>query len=83
MKTKTQSTTRPMTLDEIKALSYNDHPNVILNDGRIGTVKVNGEVKRWKRDPDRVEVPVKYGLYECARFDTAEALRRFVVILDA
>lgn len=30
---------------------------------------------------DRVEVPVKYGLYEFARFDADEALRRFVVRL--
>lgn len=27
-------------------------------------VKVNGAVLTWKRDPDRVKVPVKRGLYE-------------------
>lgn len=72
---------RPMTLNEIQALRYGQHVNVILNSGRVGQVKINGEVKRWKRDPDRLEVPVKYGMYECARFSTAEALRRFVVAI--
>ena len=44
-----------------------------------GQVKVNGAIKTWKRDPSRFEIPVKYGLYQCARFDQDEALRRFVV----
>lgn len=26
--------------------------------------KVNGAVRTWKRDPNRIEVPCKYGLYE-------------------
>ena len=25
--------------------------------------KVNGRVKLWKRSPDRVQVPIKHGLY--------------------
>lgn len=25
--------------------------------------RVNGQVKLWKRSPERVRVPVKYGLY--------------------
>lgn len=24
--------------------------------------KVNGKVKRWKREPDRIEIPIKHGL---------------------
>lgn len=27
-------------------------------------VKVNGKVRRWKRETGRVEIPCKYGLYE-------------------
>jgi hypothetical protein len=27
-------------------------------------VRVNGAVKRWKRNPDRIQVPLKYGMYE-------------------
>jgi hypothetical protein len=31
-------------------------------------MKINGKVRRWKRDPDRVEIPTKYGLYEYFTF---------------
>lgn len=27
-------------------------------------VKVNGKVRTWKRNPERVQIPYKYGLYE-------------------
>lgn len=75
-------TVRAMTLDEIKALGYGDHPSFLANDGTVRRVKINGAVKRWKREPDRVRVSVKYGLYETAQFETAEALTRFVVVVD-
>lgn len=68
---------RHMTLDEIRALRGRVH--FIANDGTLRELTINGAVKRWKREPDRVSVPVKYGMREYARFDTAEALRRFVV----
>ena len=38
-------------------------------DGSHMRFKVNGRVKRWKRDPDRVQVPVKRGLYEYGYID--------------
>jgi hypothetical protein len=72
-------TFRHMTREEILALRSGEHPLIVLNNGRIAAVKVNGAVKTWKRDPERFEVPVKYGMYETARFDAAESLRRFVV----
>lgn len=59
---------RPMTLDEAKALSYGDHVTIRAADGKARTVKVNGNPKTWKRDATRVEVPVKYGMYEYATF---------------
>ena len=34
--------------------------------------KVNGKVRTWKRDPYRVEVPVKYGLYEYGTFNATD-----------
>lgn len=71
---------RMMTREEILALSYGDHPAVLLNDGRLGECKVNGRVRTWKRDPERVEVPLKYGMYEFATFSLRDALTRFVVI---
>ena len=77
--TKKEAQFRPMTLDEIKALGYGDHAWIIANDGTARRVKINGTIKRWKRESDRVEVPIKYGLYEYARWNTAEALARLLV----
>ena len=59
---------RPMTLEEAKLLSYGQHIWFLANDGSARRVKVNGTPKRWKRDPDRIEVPVKYGMYEHGTF---------------
>lgn len=70
---------RHMTLDEIKGLRSGSHVEFIARDGTARIVKINGQVKRWVRQPDKIEVPVKYGMYECARLSTEEALRRFVV----
>lgn len=72
---------RYLTLAEVKALSHASDVPFIANDGTLRRCRINGAVKTWKRDPNRVEVPVKYGMYEYARFDTAEALTRFVAIV--
>jgi hypothetical protein len=37
--------------------------------GDARQVKVNGAVRRWKRDRTRIEIPYKYGLYEYGTFD--------------
>lgn len=55
---------RYMTVEEAKLLGYRDEVWVILNNGRAGRVRVSGRVRLWKRDADRIEVPVKYGMYE-------------------
>jgi len=72
-------TVRSMTLDEIKALGYGDHVDFKANDGTLRRIKINGEVKRWKRDADRVRVSVKYGMYETGQLDAAEAQKIFRV----
>lgn len=33
-------------------------------DGSPKRYKVNGKVKRWKRDKYRLEIPIKHGLYQ-------------------
>lgn len=48
-----------ITLAEAKELQRGD----ILIDERGRRWKVNGQVKRWKRDPNRIRVPLKHGLY--------------------
>ncbi len=34
--------------------------------GTARQAKVNGKVRTWKRDANRVELPIKYGMYEYA-----------------
>ena len=79
-KVKRRVRVRRLTLDEIKSLV--NHADIIANDGTLRRVKINGRVRTWKRDASRVEVPVKYGMYEYATFGANEALQRFVVVVD-
>ena len=54
-----------MTLDDAKALKVGDilHHNRYKNaDGSCQRWKVNGKPKVWKRSPERVRVPLKFGL---------------------
>ncbi len=55
---------RTMTVEEAKLLQSGSHALVVANDGTARRVKVNGKPRTWKRNPGRVEVPIKYGLYE-------------------
>ena len=59
----------PITLEQAKALRPGDilHHTINKNyDGSPRRWKVNGKVKLWKRSPERVQVPLKLGIY---RFD--------------
>lgn len=56
-----------ISLEKAKELNYGDivYHNTYKNaDGSPMRFKVNGQVKRWKRDPDRIRVPLKRGLWE-------------------
>lgn len=77
-KTPTLHEFRTLTRDEILALGSGFHVLAIRNDGKVGRVKINGSIRTWKRDPNRVEIPLKYGMYEFATFSLDEALARFV-----
>ena len=56
-----------ITLEQAKNLKRGDilyhtiHKNA---DGTSQRWKVNGKVKTWKRDPSRIEVPVRHGMYD-------------------
>jgi hypothetical protein len=56
-----------MTLDEAKLLKLGDRIAVLGENKRDGTPRawrVNGKVKLWKTNPNRISVPVKWGLRE-------------------
>ena len=55
-----------ITLDQAKNLNYGQILHHTINKNADATPqrwRVNGKVKTWKRSPERVQVPVKYGLY--------------------
>jgi len=55
-----------MTVDEAKRLRYHQEIYEIGEYNADGTARrwrVSGAVKTWKRDPNRVRVPIKHGLY--------------------
>ena len=51
--------------EEVLKLGYNDvlHYCEKNSQGGCERWKINGKVKRWKRQPNRFEVPIKHGLY--------------------
>lgn len=59
---------RPLDLAEGKALDYRRTVYFRAMDGTARECRVNGKVRTWKRDANRVEIPCKYGLRECATF---------------
>lgn len=55
-----------ITLQEAKNLKHGDilyHTNNKNADGSKQRWRVNGKVKIWKRNPEKVKVPLKYGMY--------------------
>jgi hypothetical protein len=73
-------TVRAITLDELKTLDRRHDWKIVANDGTARDVKITS-IKTWKTRPNDVRIGVKYGMYEYASFDTAEALRRFVILI--
>ena len=57
---------RPLTLSDLPSLNYGTtlhHATVKNSDGTPLRIRVNGKVRTWKRNPQRIEIPCKQGLY--------------------
>jgi hypothetical protein len=57
---------KTLTLEQAKNLSFGTilyHVKNKNSDGSAQKWKVNGKVQTWKRSPEKVKVPLKYGLY--------------------
>ena len=55
-----------ITLEQAKSLKLGTYLGIEGQKDKYGNPrkwKVNGKVKLWKRNPERIEIPVKYGLY--------------------
>jgi hypothetical protein len=56
-----------ITIGQAKELKYGQVLHHMVNKNADGTPqrwRVSGVAKTWKRDPNRVKVPVKHGLYK-------------------
>ena len=72
---------RSLTFEEAKALKAGDHVKVIDHGGEAyGNVKINGAVQTWKRDPNRISIPCKYGMYEYYTFTRRDIDRLLIRI---
>jgi hypothetical protein len=71
---------RRLTEPEVLALGAGTY-DFIGNDGKLRSIRITS-VKRWKREPKRIEIHVKYGMYEFATWDLAEAMQRLVVRVE-
>lgn len=54
----------------------------VCNDGKARQATVNGRVRTWKRDASRIEIPLKYGMYEYFTF-TAYDIDRVLIPVPA
>jgi hypothetical protein len=70
---------RAITLEEVLALKSGQQVRFISTQGGLRTLTINGKIKTWKRNPNRVVVPIKYGMYEAGRWSLEEALAKLVV----
>lgn len=73
---------RPITLEEVKNLRYGETVKALLNNGKLGNVRVISQVKRWKRNPNRVQVSFAYGLYEKVRMEFPEMQGKIFIELE-
>lgn len=57
-----------LTLEEAKKLKHGQTIYHVVNrnaDGSPQRWRINGKVKTWKRNPNRIQVPIKWGLKTC------------------
>lgn len=66
-----------ITLEEAKQLRHRE----VLVDQWGKRWYVNGAVKTWKRDPSRIRVPLKHGLYSYDYIETRDFDRNGVCTL--
>lgn len=67
------------TIDNAERIcTLQSHIVIECANGDARQVKVNGKVRRWKRNAGRIEIPLKYGLYEYLVF-VAEDVERILI----
>lgn len=74
----------PINLADIEAALDGHSLYVAAGQGRFYLARRNGQTKRWKREPDRFRLPIKYGFKSCAAIehDTDRTLMRIAASRD-
>lgn len=67
-KRKTPELKRYRYMTRAEAFQASSHILFVGRDNRVGTLKVNGSMRTWKTQPDRIELPLKYGMREYTVF---------------
>lgn len=63
-----------ISVKQAKKLTYRDTiyvKNQYGSDGYRVRWRINGKVKTWKRNPDKIEIPIKHGLYDYGYLDNS------------
>jgi hypothetical protein len=53
----------PITRDNIDTLLDTCSIEVAMTSGRWWRIRRNGATRRWRRTPDRIRIPIKYGYF--------------------
>lgn len=69
-------------VEAIAHCNAQSHVWIVGNPGDARKCKVNGRVRTWKRDVARVEVPLKYGLYEYFTVGGPELMERLLIPVE-
>jgi hypothetical protein len=69
----------PSVDDAERICTLQSHVIVETHNGDARQCKVNGRVRRWKRDRNRIEIPLKYG-YEYATFTSTDVERILIPV---
>lgn len=66
------------TRTEVLALKAGQEVHFITNQGKVARAKLTGKVRTWKKDENRVEVPLKFGMYDSFVLDLHNACTKLV-----
>lgn len=69
-------------IKEWAALGTLHELRIIGRDGTWFRVRPSGRLRLWKRDPHRVELPVKYGMYESLTLTSSDFDGGKVAVID-
>jgi hypothetical protein len=83
---------RAVTVDEVRTWAMLEErsgwqgasPELFYLDqhGLVANIRRNGKIKTWKRDTGRVEIPVKFGMYEAFRINQNDIAAGRLLVAD-